>query len=166
MKSRLYEGLVRHRRLRPRHHEFSYRVFMPYINLDEIDTLFEGRWLWSAKRPALARFKREDFLGDPSVPLKDEVRRRIREETGQSHHGPIYLLANLRYFGFNINPIACYYCFDTDGSGLEYLVAAVDTAFVVSFVIDAFVSSKQLLSYISVTDSLEIMFASTSKNLL
>jgi DUF1365 family protein len=124
--SRLYEGVVRHRRLQPRHHEFSYRVFMPYIDLDEIDSLFEKRWLWSASRPAPARFKREDFLGDPAKPLKEEVRRRIREETGADHQGPIFLLANLRYFGFNINPIACYYCFDQQGSQLEYLVAEVN----------------------------------------
>mgnify|MGYP001818069068 FL=1 len=126
MNSRLYEGVVRHRRLQPRHHEFSYRVFMPYIDLDEIDSLFEKRWLWSASRPAPARFKREDFLGDPAKPLKEEVRRRIREETGADHQGPIFLLANLRYFGFNINPIACYYCFDPQGSQLEYLVAEVN----------------------------------------
>lgn len=126
MKSRLYEGVVRHRRLQPRSHEFSYRVFMPYLELDEVDTLFKGRWLWSASRPAPARFKREDFLGDPAKPLKQEVRRRIREETGREHQGPIYLLANLRYFGFNMNPIACYYCFDASESRLEYLVAEVN----------------------------------------
>lgn len=125
MKSRIYEGVVRHRRLEPRQHQFSYRVFMPYINLDELPTLFERRWLWSAKGRALARFCREDFLGDPDVPLQDEVRRRIREETGQEHTGPIYLLANLRYFGINMNPIACYYCFD-DAERLQFLVAEVN----------------------------------------
>ena len=125
MKSMIYEGVVRHRRLEPRQHQFSYRVFMPYINLDELPTLFERRWLWSAKGRALARFCREDFLGDPDVPLQDEVRRRIREETGQEHTGPIYLLANLRYFGFNMNPIACYYCFDEE-ERLQFLVAEVN----------------------------------------
>ena len=99
---------------------------MPYINLDEIDSLFRGRWFWSASRPALARFRRDDFLGNPDLPLQDEVRRRIKEETGQVHDGPIYLLANLRYFGFNMNPIACYYCFDAEESRLEYLVAEVN----------------------------------------
>jgi DUF1365 family protein len=125
VKSKIYEGVVRHRRLEPRQHQFSYRVFMPYINLDELPTLFERRWLWSAKGRALARFCREDFLGDPDVPLQDEVRRRIREETGQEHTGPIYLLANLRYFGFNMNPIACYYCFDEE-ERLQFLVAEVN----------------------------------------
>ncbi|MEM7692582.1 MAG: DUF1365 family protein, partial [Pseudomonadota bacterium] len=36
MKSRLYTGLLRHRRHLPRAHAFSYRVFMPYLRLDEI----------------------------------------------------------------------------------------------------------------------------------
>lgn len=126
MKSRLYEGWVRHRRVQPRTHEFSYKVFMPYLCLDELPELFDNNWFWSARRPALARFRREDFLGDPRVPLQQEVRRRIFEETGARHLGPIYLLANLRYFGFSMNPIACYYCFSEDESRLEYLVAEVN----------------------------------------
>jgi DUF1365 family protein len=126
MRSRLYEGVVRHRRLHPTSHEFSYRVFMPYLCLDELPELFDGHPLWSARGWAPARFKRSDFLGDPHLPLQQEVRRRIFEETGSSHRGPIYLLANLRYFGFSMNPIACYYCFSEDESRLEFLVAEVN----------------------------------------
>ena len=98
---------------------------MPFICLDELPGLFRGNPLWSSTRPAPARFRREDFLGDPRRPLVDEVRRRIREETGERHSGPIYLLANLRYFGIQMNPIACYYCYSDDESRLEYLVAEV-----------------------------------------
>jgi DUF1365 family protein len=109
----------------PRAHAFSYRVFMPYLNLDELDkVLTTSRW-WSRRRFAPASFRRSDFLGDPDKPLKEEVRRRIREETGEEHRGPVYLLGNLRYFGLQINPIACYYCFSEDESRLEYLVAEV-----------------------------------------
>lgn len=125
MKSRLYIGRLRHRRHSPVAHVFDYRVFMPYICLDELPVLFSNSWLWSTRRWAAARFLRSDFLGDPTVPLQDEVRRRIFEETGERHHGPIYLLANLRYFGFNMNPISCYYCFNDNESQLEYLVAEV-----------------------------------------
>lgn len=126
MKSRLYEGQVRHRRVQPTAHEFSYRVFMPYLCLDELPELFDSSWLWSARGRAPAQFRRSDFLGDPTVPLQQEVRRRILEETGKTHSGPIYLLANLRYFGYSMNPIACYYCFNEDESRLEYLVAEVN----------------------------------------
>jgi DUF1365 family protein len=99
---------------------------MPFIRLDELPTLFRGNPLWSSTGWAPARFRRQDFLGDPEQPLVDEVRRRIREETGENHTGPIYLLANLRYFGIQMNPIACYYCYSEDESRLEYLVAEVN----------------------------------------
>lgn len=125
MKSRLYTGTLRHRRHLPRKHAFRYRVFMVYLNLDEIDDVLATSRLWSRRRFAPARFCREDFLGDPHLPLKDEVRRRIREETGTEHAGPIYLLANMRYFGLQMNPIACYYCFNEDETRLDYLVAEV-----------------------------------------
>ena len=109
MRSRIYEGVLRHRRVAPRQHEFQYQVAMPYLCLDELPTLFSSTPFWSARGAALAQFRRSDFLGDPALPLADEVRRRIREETTREHTGPIYLLANLRYFGYVINPIACYY---------------------------------------------------------
>ena len=75
MKSCLYEGIVRHRRLSPRSHEFQYRVFMPYLCLQELPELFENKRFWSATGPALAQFRRSDFLGDPDLPLDCEVRR-------------------------------------------------------------------------------------------
>ena len=126
MKSRIYEGSLRHRRLAPRLHEFRYQVAMVYLCLDEVPELLGKQRFWSATGPALAEFRRSDFLGDPDVPLQDEVRRRIYEETGAQQTGPIYLLANLRYFGYVMNPIACYYCFNADETRLEYVVAEVN----------------------------------------
>lgn len=129
MKSRLYTGNLRHRRHMPREHGFDYRVFMPYLLLSEIDQVLEQSRLWSRRRWAPASFRREDFLGDPALPLDAAVRERIFEETGERHTGPIYLLANLRCFGYQINPLCCYYCFDEDPATgeeqLRYLVAEV-----------------------------------------
>jgi DUF1365 family protein len=125
VRSRLYEGWLQHRRWQPRQHRFRYRVFMPYICLDELPQLFQHSRLWSAERRAPARFQRSDFLGDPQVPLDEAVRQRVVEAAGERPEGPIFLLANLRYFGFNMNPIACYYCFDREGDAVEYLVAEV-----------------------------------------
>ena len=71
MHSALYFGRVRHRRHAPRAHAFEYRLFMAYLDLAEIGQVFRGRWLWSARRPALGWFRRADFLGDPRVPLDE-----------------------------------------------------------------------------------------------
>lgn len=125
MKSRLYTGTLRHRRHLPRGHEFRYRVFMPFLHLGELDQVLSLSRLWSRGKWAPASFRRADFIGDPQLSLDEAVRQRIREVTSETHRGPIYLLANLRYFGFQMNPIACYYCFEEDGETLAYLVAEV-----------------------------------------
>jgi DUF1365 family protein len=98
---------------------------MPLMRLDELPGLFDGIPGWSARRPAPAWFRRSDFLGDPQVPLEQAVRDKVFEATGARPAGPIFLLANLRYFGFVINPISCYYCLGEDEETLEYLVAEV-----------------------------------------
>ena len=125
MKSRLYVGTLRHRRHQPREHAFDYRVFMPYLHLGEIDEVLKLSPFWSRQRFAPAGFRREDFHGNPALGLEDAVRQRIHEETDELTRGPIYLLANLRSFGFQMNPLCCYYCFDEDGETLRYLVAEV-----------------------------------------
>lgn len=124
MHSAIYRGYLRHRRHHPHDHRFSYPVFMMYLDLDELDEVLARSPFWSRKAWRPARFERSDYLGDPRVPLAEAVRERIREQTGERHQGPIRMLANLRYFGYNINPIACYYCFDDD-ERLRYIVAEV-----------------------------------------
>ncbi len=124
MHSAIYQGYVRHRRFVPHAHRFCYEVFMMYLDLDELPRVLALSPLWSDKPWRPARFVRGDFLGDPAVPLKQVVSQRIYDATGQRHDGPVRLLANLRYFGYNINPIACYYCFDEE-ERLRYIVAEV-----------------------------------------
>ena len=97
---------------------------MMYIDLDELETVMNLSPWWSTKSWRPARFERSDFHGDPSIPLDAAIRNRIYQETGDWHDGPIRMLANLRYFGFNMNPITCYYCFDNDEQ-LSTIVAEV-----------------------------------------
>lgn len=125
MISRLYRGTLYHCRHTPRRHDFRYRVFMPLVNVRDLPELVDRVPLWSARRWAAARFQRRDFLGDPRVPLVDAIHDRIAEEYGPQQLGPIMLLANWRYFGFQANPIACYFCFDTAGRRLRFIVAEV-----------------------------------------
>lgn len=125
MKSCLYEGWVRHRRRGPRPHAFRYRLFMLWLDLDELDTVFAGRWLWSVNRPNLAAFHRKDHLGDARRPLSEAVRDEVEAKTGRRPTGPIRLLTHPRYFGYGFNPVSFYYCYGADGANLEALVAEV-----------------------------------------
>ena len=126
MESCIYEGQVRHTRTNPVLHRFKYRVFMMYLDLDELPGLFEKRWLWSTKGPAIARFRRSDHMGPDHEPLSDSVRDRVARETGTRPAGPVRVLTNLRYFGHGFNPVSFYYCFSEDGETLEAIVAEVN----------------------------------------
>jgi uncharacterized protein len=125
MESCLYLGWARHRRRLPVAHSFRMPLFMVYLDLAEIDRVFRGRWLWSARRPALARFKRSDHLGDASVPLDTAVRDLVEQRTGARPGGAIRLLTHLRYFGYVFNPVSIYYCFDRHDTRVEAIVADV-----------------------------------------
>lgn len=126
MKSAIYTGRVRHRRYEPKAHAFEYTLFMVYLDLAEIDTVFRGRWLWSTTRRAVARFCREDHLGDPAQPLDAAVRDLVARETGHRPAGRVCLLTHLRYWGYTMNPISVYYCFDADDSRVEHVVLEVN----------------------------------------
>ena len=126
MESCIYAGRVEHTRTRPADHRFGYDLFMMYLDLDELPSLFSKRWLWSNRRPALARFRREDHIGPAEQPLGDSVRDLVEAETGRRPAGPIRLLTNLSYFGYCFNPVSFYYCFDPAGESLETIVAEVN----------------------------------------
>jgi len=126
MESCIYEGRVRHTRTQPAVHGFTYRLFMMYLDLDELPSLFKKRWFWSVSRPAIARFRREDHLGSSDTPLADAVRDLVAAETGHRPSGPVRLLTNLAYFGYRFNPVSFYYCFAADGQTVETIVAEVN----------------------------------------
>jgi DUF1365 family protein len=125
MQSCIYHGQVRHRRFAPIPHTFRYPPFMMYLDLDELPTLFKGRWLWSVERSAPARFRRRDHFGDPQVPLAQAVREIVERQTGHEPQGPIRLLTHLRYFGYCFNPVSFYFCHDSTGSHVETIVAEI-----------------------------------------
>lgn len=126
MHSAIYAGQVRHRRMQPVGHEFRYRLFMMMLDLDELDRVFAGRWFWSTRRRALARFRREDHMGPADQPLADCVRDHVQAACGERPEGPIRLLTNLRYFGYCFNPVSFYYCYAEDGVTLDSIVAEVN----------------------------------------
>ena len=94
-----------------------------YLDLEELDGLLGGRLV--AGRPGLVRFRRSDYLGDPS-----RRARRCRAHAGgapdgqRTRRGPIRLLTQLRTFGHCFNPVSFYYCF-TPQEQLDAVVAEV-----------------------------------------
>ena len=125
MNSRLYVGTVRHRRRAGRAHAFAYHLFMPYLDLDELPELLDPLWLWSARRPAPAWFRRADYLGPRDRPLAPAVRDAVESRIGHRPRGPVRVLTHLRYLGACFNPVTFYYCFEPDGERLHSVLAEI-----------------------------------------
>lgn len=123
--SAVYEGWVRHRRFEPVEHSFRYRLFLMYLDLGELPEVLDPYPLFSARRCALARFRREDFMGDPGRALDECAREAVEAATGTHPPGPVRLLTGLRYFGHSFNPVSFYYCFDAPGTRVDAVVAEV-----------------------------------------
>ena len=123
--SAIYEGVVRHRRHMPQPHAFRYRMAQLYLDLEEIERVFEGRWLWSVGRRNVAEFRRSDYLGPAHRPLIEVVRDYAEQASGHRPQGPVRLLTHVRYAGYVFNPVSFYYCFGADGTRLECLVAEI-----------------------------------------
>ena len=124
MKSAIYEGSVIHSRVSPIQHIFSYRVFMLYLDLAELPTLFNDYMFWGVSRFSLARYRRADHYGDSQTSLDLVIRKLIKKETGTTITGPIRLLTNLSYFGYCFNPVSFYYCFD-ESSNIQAIVSHI-----------------------------------------
>ena len=125
MHSCIYEGEVRHARYRPKENRFRTSVFFLYLDLAELDSVFNGRWLWSTKGVNLAYLRRKDHFGDPSLTIDEALRALVQQKTGKRPAGPVRMMTHLRYLGHNFNPATFYYCYDAAGSRVETIVVEV-----------------------------------------
>jgi DUF1365 family protein len=122
----IYEGIVRHHRYQPVDHRFQYPLFLLFLDLEELPTLFDRRWLWSTNRPNIAWFRRADHLGSPQQPLDQSVREIVEQQLGFRPSGAIRLLTHLRYFGVSMNPVSFFYCYKGGTNNVEAVVAEVN----------------------------------------
>src|SRR5690349_8272935 len=67
----LYFGTLRHRRFEPRRHEFTYRLFMAFLDVDRIPELTGVSRLLSYNRWNWASFDERDHFGNAQVPLRE-----------------------------------------------------------------------------------------------
>ncbi len=128
MKSSIYVGSIRHRRFAPARHEFTYPLFMAFLDIDRLPELmsisrFAGynHWNW-------ASYHEHDHFGDPRKTLRERMFEDALERGVSLPDGPIFLLTHLRYLGYNFNPVSFYYCYDR-AEQLQVIMAEVSNTF-------------------------------------
>ena len=111
----IYVGHVRHRRFLPLKHAFTYPVFMVYFDVERVDELVGVSSLVSRNRFNWASFDDRDHVGEASLPLRERFRQSALLNGFFIPDGPLYLLTNLRYWGYSFSPVSYLYCHDREG---------------------------------------------------
>lgn len=116
LRSSLYLGTVVHKRLAPRQHGFSYRVFSVCLDVDEIDLLHRQLFLFSRNRwNILGIFDRD--LGDATATSVGDKARRLLADAGLEGFGHrIELVCYPRVLGYVFNPLSVYFCRNEAGA--------------------------------------------------
>ena len=112
MESAIYKGKVYHQRFKPTQHKFDYDIYLFWLKLesDELNALSDTLTYFSAHSKARVRFKREDYLGDPSISLKQAVLERMTElNGGKTLNGDVFMLGQLRMWGLYFSSVNFYF---------------------------------------------------------
>jgi uncharacterized protein len=123
--SALYPGWVMHRRLRPRHHRFKYRVFAMLIDLGELPRLDRALALFRWNRRGLFSFHDRDH-GD-GRPLKDWLDS-LLGAAGIAANGPRRVLCYPRILGYVFNPLSVWFCHD-EANALKAIIYEVHNTY-------------------------------------
>ncbi|QOR40202.1 DUF1365 domain-containing protein [Billgrantia diversa] len=116
-RSCICHGTLRHRRFLPRPHQFEYRLWMVCLDLDELPELFDSVPGFSARRAALASFRREDYLSADQRPLAEAARAEVARQLGRAPQGRVCLLTQLRTLGSGFNPLSLFYLYHREEEG-------------------------------------------------
>jgi DUF1365 family protein len=128
MESGFYFGTIRHRRFKPARHEFTYGLFMVFMDIDRISELTRISGLLSYNRFNWAAFDERDHFGNQRLPLRQRLERDAQAHGLSLPDGPVFLLTHLRYLGYGFNPVSFYYCYDSS-ERLQLILAEVNSTF-------------------------------------
>ncbi len=118
MNSCLYNCTVTHLRVKPKKNKFVSRVFMFYLDIDEIDTLCQKNFLLGHNRFRPYSFYDKDHMPLSKTTVRENLTEFLRLNGIDQRIGRVMLLTNLRTFGYVFNPLSIYFCFDENGQPL------------------------------------------------
>lgn len=126
--SALYVGTVRHRRLAPKAHSFSYPVYQLLLDLDELPRVEEEVGLFRHDRRGWTALFDRDYLGPAERPVKEKLRDWLAARGHVLGERRVLLLTHARVLGYAFNPVSYYYVLGADGR-LDLAVAEINNTF-------------------------------------
>lgn len=124
--SAIYTGKVFHQRLTPKHHQFTYSLFLFWLDLENMPA--NGRLPGLQQKTWLpVKFNRADYLDSPDIPLGERALQRMSELAGQTLQGKVFLLGQVRMLGWYFSPVNFYYLQQPDGQFSHMLAEVSNT---------------------------------------
>ena len=126
-RSCLYECTVMHRRILPKNHEFSYRIFLFLLDLDELAEIENKIPVFSSDRPNIYSLRSEDYFQFRSGSIRENLLTFLASEGFDKEPATIRLLTLPRLLGYTFNPISIFFCYDESGLPLTSVVQVGNT---------------------------------------
>ena len=128
IKSRIYQGQIRHRRFLPKSHKVSYSLYMLCLDVQEVmadklpGPVFGKHWY----NPI--RFVEQDYLKGEGSSLITRIQNKVKSLGGYYQGDNISMLVQARCFGIYFSPANFYFCYDANDNKQQrccYMLAEV-----------------------------------------
>lgn len=128
LSSAIYCGQVVHKRLVPRQHGFTYRVFALALNVDQITNTADALRLFQRNRGGIVSFHDQDYGRRDGVSVADFIRDTLTAAGLEVACAHVVLLCYPRLLGLVFNPLSVYFCYDSTAT-LRAIVYEVSNTF-------------------------------------
>jgi len=135
LESGIFTGVVFHQRSQPKLHKFSYKIYLFWLKLSEIDSLAANVKGFSSEKSgfSLVNFKRQDYLGEATESLEASVLNKMNELNSANASEParltgdVFMLGQVRTFGLYFSPVNFYYLRNASGNFTHMLAEVSNT---------------------------------------
>ena len=127
MTSSAYECVVVHQRTRPSVHRFTYRMLLLHLDLDDLPRLDHDLRFFSRGRRNLFSFRDADHFPGPLPTTRANVLAWLRSRGVDSPIARITFTGLVRTFGYVFNPVAFYFCHDSQGNATHVVCEVTNT---------------------------------------
>ena len=116
-----------HERKVPRGHDFHYRLFYFYVDLDELPQLSESLRLFSYNQSNVYSFYDRDHLQEGKQSIKSNVLEHLRNQGYEAPVGRVCLLTMARTWGHLFNPVSFYFVYDQQAKPYAIVAEVANT---------------------------------------
>ena len=125
--SSIYNGVVIHKRFKPKVHFFRYSVFSLLLDITEFNLLDKDLKIFSYNKFNIISFYDEDHGPRDGTSVKDWVIKNLKYNNIKTKNIEIKLLCYPRIFGYVFNPLSVFFIYNKDSELISILYEVKNT---------------------------------------